>query len=176
MTIQTYLLTFGFYIKKSDVLRLLHYDVAHLTDEIRQDILDEYGEEGEDYDNIYEQWFERDYNESGVVEFTIGEVTYVVRTIKHDQQDHDDCYVVGMGMGAIDRFTFASIQTRSDALTSILPLVRDTGWFKAIQSAGRINTMSYKPKDYGVQDVEYPECMWWVPSVVITTDDCDCCS
>ena len=174
MTIYTYYFTFGFNVNIADCYKLLHFDEQDVTPEIKQRIIDDYGEEGEDYPNFNEQWFDDEYSINGGIKFTVSGIEYVVRKYQHDNEYNEKYFVVGVDIGSVGRFDGTTTMITIDVKKQIEPLVHHLDWIKAVQESEN-NATLYKIADYAVQDPQYPK-FSICPSIYITTDDCDCCS
>ena len=175
MTITTYYYTFGFLVKIGDCVQLLGY--TELTPEKKSELDDELGfdEDAKD-ETILQWWFEYDMREAGgKYPFAIGKKNYIIRSFKHDHDDHDKYYVVGLDIGNMDRFEGIMNQTFDEDLKDeIVVLAQDPAWIKIIQKV-KNQTGLYKRENYTVPNPEY-EKFSIAPSVYTTTEDCDCCS
>lgn len=170
MTINTYYHTFGFQIRKEDYLKHFGFTKENIPADYTEDVTDD------DMEALLHDWIIETHGQGFTLyrTFEVDGVEYIVRGFAHDT-DKDDYVVVGIDMGAIDRWDGTRVDgTNCFPKDRIRTLVRNKDWIKIIQASDKHCTHS-DPIDYGVQDSEYPK-LSICPVVYITTDDCDCCS
>jgi hypothetical protein len=181
MTINTYYYVFGFLVPIDDCIALLGFTIDKLTDEIRNNIMDE-----QCYDNndepvtdqrLVREWYEMEcrdnYNTAYPLE--LDNHRFIVRSFCHDNDNNDKYYVVGVDIGEIDRFT--GICTTNDSTDTpkqrIAALAQNTEWQRAIQKTKQSYSI-FKKESHCVPLLKNG--LFLEPIVYATTDDCDCCS
>ena len=171
MTVNTYYLTFGFRVRLDSYMRMVGYTLDKLTDEIRSD----YSWISENDNEILMEWFRAEHLDHGEYHFSLKDQEYVVRMFTHDhEEDHEKYVVVGVDMGEIDNFE-GTITSTGNTCHDLSDLVKNEEWQALIVESESRNGYSTRKVEYGVQGPTYKNLMI-IPTMVMTTDDCNCCS
>lgn len=170
MTVNTYFLTFGFRVRLDSFMRMLGFTLDKLTPEIRAE-----HHWFDNDDDILEEWFRDEHMEGSCYHFTLDETEYVVRMFTHDHEDDHETYVVvGVDMGEIDNFE-GTVSSPGNTYHDLLNLVNNEEWRALIIESEDRNGYSTRKVKYGVEGPTYKNLMI-IPTMVMTTDDCSCCS
>lgn len=189
MTIHKYYFTFGYLVDMDECIALLGFTPDKLTDEIRQEIVEEGRCSAEDEDIHTPQqwvrgWFEMEARESWNLKwsFELDNVKYVVRSFCHDHKLSDKCYIVGVDIGKLGRYdgvyTPYLVGTNETPKQLLATLAQNSDWRSAIQKIDQdtwIQSKS-KPELHLIPQPDSDSRYCISPALYTTTNDCDCCS
>lgn len=169
MTVNTYYLTFGFRVRLDSYMRMMGYTVEKLTPEIRKPY--DHGDYPDE--EIVEEWFRDDHMNSDH-SFLVDDMKYVVRMFTHDQEGDRGYVVVGIDMGEIDNFE-GTVDSTGNNPKDLYYLINNVEWKTLIQEAESQNGYSTCNNENAVPSLIYKN-LAIIPTMVMTTDDCTCCS
>lgn len=177
MTVTKYYFTFGFLVKKQAYLEHFGYTLDNLPEEYQYDRPDEEVTEEDAKEAAEESMFEWINDDHfGGKQVEVDGVNYIVRFFTHDNELSEDYVVVGIDHGSMDKFSGSFTPgTNCTPQDRIRTLTRNEDWIKMIQDSDKYSYTGSGDVDYGVPDPGYSS-LYRIPTVHITTDDCECCS
>ena len=157
MTIGIYYTTFGYLIDYDEYLKFIGFT----EDKIPQYIRDQC--EGYKPSVLLRTWLAQEHFDGNVNKFELKGRTFSVRMFTHDHDNYEKYLVVGIDVCELDNEEGTVTVIEQGSEEKLKPLYEDVKYAKLIDQC-KGNTI------YG-SDPIFP-----APTMIMTTDDCSCCS
>lgn len=193
MTVHEYNYTFGFLVPIDDCLKVLGFTEDNFTKEKREEVVDEYGyDETDDIPirTLLRNWFELECGGGYSIrhQFYVNgngiRYEFVIRSFVHAHEHCDVYYSLGVELGSLSRFEgeykkYEGLNSSIQPIDLIRILASEKNWLDVIKKSGNSHFGSKKDGIF-IGQKEYSKGRFYdefiCPEVIITTDDCDCCS